>query len=932
MADVPADVTPADEPVVESTDKVPITLKKKKSLTTLKKQGAFLPSIKKGAATRKQMIEYISLLQWSKTCCVAFPMTLLLWFSLVASVTLQANTDVSFSLRQTLVDDLNNLVATSTRGVAPAQVFSEATDGGSLCVCACAPSAGVLCQGGNASTPTVSKGSVPIVRFSGTVMPAELMELRSRASQFEAMQSEKAQMKRLGWGKFTSFEDVWFWVQHGLIPEVWHEEGNDEPFQVRHLFDGGDAAATLHKTGLLRHRTQIIAGLRMRQRRFESVDCLGDARISEKFSPYGCHGGDLLVSPFGPGTTSYVEGFMPGARDTSAFDVFLDIDRPLHVALETVQYMLQQNDWLDSATDSITIHAMLLNPDTDPPLVGLLQIRFDFAPSGGIESKIDVWSSSLVAYPSLSHVLTDFVWTCLIVCIVLRQLVQVCSIVGVKSSDTALLSFWNLLDWMTIIISVVIAIIWLVLVQKTADIAKSIAALPVAPAFGATPEVVQRYHAIWGVALDDVESLISLQVVRRMALFWYTFVLTLQFFRVFRGQPKLAQLSFVLMSAAEDLLHFLVLFLVFLLNFAFSGFMIYGLELEDWCTPLRAVTTSLKTLMGDTDLERMYEVAPVSTVAWFVLFLACLTFTILNLLLAMIFDRYTLVKASAGAVTGLVQQTKLFLRDTRKRCKCRDFFEFLCSPCFKFGCCRRREDMRSSDEMLEELMFQCEFGQKDRRLVRGSVLGPKFQRKLAETKMFTGEAMAATAANEPSGPDLLKMNLDQDYVDVLVEEALKYSQAEADPNDLKTAQLRELVARAEADIAAMQERILVCQERCKFSLAGMMKQLQQVEVLVHNSLAELVLVAYSAGVADKVERKKKTGVDAKSLNDAVVARTAEQRVLRHLGSLALGSQNSGAGGASPQTTQRPKTRVEEWHIAMNRVKNFSKAKQMDLSS
>merc|ERR1719199_1233991 len=105
----------------------------------------------------------------------------------------------------------------------------------------------------------------------------------------------------------------------------------------------------------------------------------------------------------------------------------------------------------------------------------------------------------------------------------------------------------------------------------------------------------------------------------------------------------------------------------------------------------------------------------------------------------MVYDHYMIVKLKCGATTGVWQQFRSFVKDQRARFACKDLFQFFCCCCSCMRRCKKREELKYPDEILNTLLQAVEFEKKDRQTVRSSVLGPKIQRKQLETLMFTGQ-------------------------------------------------------------------------------------------------------------------------------------------------------------------------------------------------
>lgn len=256
--------------------------------------------------------------------------------------------------------------------------------------------------------------------------------------------------------------------------------------------------------------------------------------------------------------------------------------------------------------------------------------------------------------------------------------------------------------------------------------------------------------------------------------------------------------------------------------------------------------------------------------------------------------------------------------------------------------------MKSHDDILDALLEGCEMEVSDKRRVKRSALGPKFQFHQGEKDMFTGQGLQLAAANESSRIDLDRIGADEWYAEKIQAEAIEHSLRESNPEDLQTAQLRELVAMAEGDIVEMQDRLFKCQGSVKFSMRSMARQLQSVEKLVHISLQELKLIAESAGVPDKKEpvirmpgtAMANTATSFGSSNGANERSSAKMKVLRHLGAQegvveapvrppTLSSKHRSQRPAKG-TLLRPtaSAEVQSWHMAGSRVEQFSRGLQM----
>eukprot|EP00434_Breviolum_minutum_P042566 symbB.v1.2.037893.t1/scaffold5524.1/size28298/2 len=133
-----------------------------------------------GAATRQQMIEYLSLLRWSQATWVSAPYAILLWASVVTIINYRASSIASHEIRRGVIDNLEAIEAVPTRGMAPAevQVGKELGNqqGGSSCSCTCGVFRTDLCDNSQPER---------LHDFQGTMSLGHVAELRAQAAYFE---------------------------------------------------------------------------------------------------------------------------------------------------------------------------------------------------------------------------------------------------------------------------------------------------------------------------------------------------------------------------------------------------------------------------------------------------------------------------------------------------------------------------------------------------------------------------------------------------------------------------------------------------------------------------------------------------------------------------------------------------------------------------
>merc|ERR1712032_1689008 len=98
----------------------------------------------------------------------------------------------------------------------------------------------------------------------------------------------------------------------------------------------------------------------------------------------------------------------------------------------------------------------------------------------------------------------------------------------------------------------------------------------------------------------------------------------------------------------------MIIFLVLLANFALGGRVLFGKELHNWSTYLRAWSTTTRMLLGSHLSHEMYEAAPISASIWFWLFLLTMVFVMTNLLLAIVVDNHLSLRQAVGPTNGII--------------------------------------------------------------------------------------------------------------------------------------------------------------------------------------------------------------------------------------------------------------------------------------
>ncbi len=166
-----------------------------------------------------------------------------------------------------------------------------------------------------------------------------------------------------------------------------------------------------------------------------------------------------------------------------------------------------------------------------------------------------------------------------------------------------------------------------------------------------SPNSVQRLGPYYNTNLTILENLKEIKSDReaiQLLGFVYSMIIILRFFKGFRGQPRIAIMALSLIKSGIDMLHFMLVFSLIYLNYSVGGWILFGTQLEEWNSLLKAMGVTLKILFGDFDYHRIYAIQPFIATLWFFSYIVLTCFVVLNLLTGLVYDKYMNVQHSTN--------------------------------------------------------------------------------------------------------------------------------------------------------------------------------------------------------------------------------------------------------------------------------------------
>lgn len=201
----------------------------------------------------------------------------------------------------------------------------------------------------------------------------------------------------------------------------------------------------------------------------------------------------------------------------------------------------------------------------------------------------------------------------------------------------------NFIDCLSVVVFAVQIGVWLRHVKKIANLQDAMrAADPNVPGSFANAEDHARFY-------DTVDDWVISDNRLRIVLAVFPFIIGMRFFKVFSLQPRLGVVTATLKNATVDIVHFMMVFGSIFLVFVTAAMILFGQEIDDFTNFGRATMTVYRIMLGDYDWDELIRVGRQQTGLWFWTFTWLVNLIMLNMLLAIVMDVYTSVKAGINA-------------------------------------------------------------------------------------------------------------------------------------------------------------------------------------------------------------------------------------------------------------------------------------------
>jgi hypothetical protein len=518
----------------------------------------------------------------------------------------------------------------------------------------------------------------------------------------------------------NSIADFWSWLHLGFLPLVvqhswsYSEDLQDaytslnesHPFSTADLpgsyhwpvdadsankFTGPNVSIPIRDDYL--HYNRLIGAIRLRQERSESSFdlCRIPAAVPEELWK------SWLAKPCMPADPKYE--MTPEVGDAESFGEPARVEwlAPAKHTLQQLQHKVidmedgcQQLDrkgrpgaclcttcsengasvpWLDERTQRVEIAFVSYNAEYG--LLSLTSVTLFFSRGGKIHKFVHVQSSWANQFGGgifevVPMVMCDITWITLLGYLFIGEMKEIIKTIrGSKERfwralRDEYLDHWNLVDWVSMGFAACCVTMFGQVFLETRKVMPEFERLA---ALDLDVIDVEQYEKMNQNFFTSVEALCATEIWYRMSLCFYPAVVMLRLFKSFAAQGRLAVVTRTLYDARIDMIHFFLVFFSVYFCMVVNSVLIFGQDQEDYSDIGRATLTCFRAMFGDWDWSGISdESTQWLSAVWFCLFVMVMMVILLNFLLAILMDSYSVVKEKSMAEEPLMKQIDTMMR------------------------------------------------------------------------------------------------------------------------------------------------------------------------------------------------------------------------------------------------------------------------------
>lgn len=504
---------------------------------------------------------------------------------------------------------------------------------------------------------------------------------------------ENGRMGHKGIDDVNNIPDFWSWLSLGLVPLLWVEAWDVSELKANALAQCTDAPGALSgfgvspadanaslgsilpplgwrisadqcpepppdeppdaffgstKRGMYLYFQRVIGGVRFRQEARDETTCPGQEDVVAAVFGAGCFPGEYWLQPESHrGLSTNAELTDKSHSKTTYLKTGLS-----QAEIRTQLRTLEDEQWLSSRAQKVELSFVTYNANLHS--LTFTYVNFFFSRTGHIWKQVEPVSIWLQPYHSWVNWISDGFWVAFTLRIFLLETKDIVAYIrqlGCRHGLAEYISFWNAVDWVSVIYGFVLFFLWYLQLMQISHVTDQLSTVNLKVTGGWEDEEIMKQFF-----MDSEETILS-NIALRKVIAGYPFVIVGRFFKAFNAQPRLSMVTRTLSRATNDIFHFGIVFMSVFVAYVLSGLCLFGEELTDFADFDRSMNSCWRLLLGDFDWEELRVVGRLEAGLWFWSFSIMLMLIMLNMLLAIVMDFYTEVKASVGNAETLYSQS-----------------------------------------------------------------------------------------------------------------------------------------------------------------------------------------------------------------------------------------------------------------------------------
>jgi len=425
------------------------------------------------------------------------------------------------------------------------------------------------------------------------------------------------------WHDVQTWDSLWRYLQNTLLDGIHDNNLNEKGIYIN-------------------NENKLLSLPRLRQLKVSNDSC----EIPSVFSNvlFNCYS-DYTVDEEGKDTLEFVSYYADQSSESKVYNEKLNT-RPYSGQLARyghggyqqllstdknissfILHDLKFNGWIDRGTRAVFVDFTLYNANIN--MFCIVKLVAEFLPTGGITTSHEILVQKLLRYISTKDNILFGFEVALIVFVVYYIVVESVELMVFRMNY--FVQYWNVLDNIIIVQILAGAAISL---YRSITINGLMNRSKTDEDTFTSFETIAYYESVY----NDLAALCL-------------FFSWIKIFKYLKFNKTMRHFSTTLSRCSKDILSFAVMFFIIFFAFAQLGLLLFGTILRDFATFHDSTYTLFRIILGDFDFLALEQASTLLGPVFFITYIFCVFFILLNMFLAIINDTYSEVKSEMSSET-----------------------------------------------------------------------------------------------------------------------------------------------------------------------------------------------------------------------------------------------------------------------------------------